>query len=245
MDTIRETAGFFSLSVTATSRAAASVSLTPGSASSGFPFRGQVSHAGKPQHLCSLQVTSFCPDFFWRAETLVIRSTSRFWRTVKVWSGWEVGMERRWWMEGGGGDKGNSQRAGGIRVSDFPLKLFYKLCKRFSLQQTLEHTRRADISVEHSQLKRPIIFLSGGTTKEPAGGSSLSEVSAAASSRYALAAPAAAEWTAEPGGCARWPRLDASSSSHAHTLRLLAHAHPQTHTHTGSSSRLQCCDLRH
>lgn len=41
--------------------------------------------------------------------------------------------------------RGTASGAGGIRVSDFPLKLFYKLCKRFSLQQTLEH-ERADIS---------------------------------------------------------------------------------------------------
>lgn len=65
-------------------------------------------------------------------------------------------MERE--VMDGGDKRGTASGAGGIRVSDFPLKLFYKLCKRFSLQQTLEHTRERTFPVEHSQLKAARIF---------------------------------------------------------------------------------------
>ena len=153
---------------------------------------------------------------------------------VLEWVG-EVGME--WEAMDGGDKRGTASRAGGIRVSDFPLKLFYKLCKRFSLQQTLEHTREQTFPVEHSQLKVARIFPLQGHDQ--------------GASRWELSerVPFGSELPATPWrllqqqserrsqvGVRRWPRLDASCVFHTHTLHLFAHVHPQTHTHTGSSS---------
>lgn len=115
-----------------------------------------------------------------------------------------LGFDGQWkcGVGGGGGDgtevmDGGDKRktasgAGGIRVSDFPLKLFYKLCKRF-LQQTLEHTRERTFPVEHSQLKAACILQHH---HEPKG--ALSESPLAASSPHALAAPS------RVNGGARW-----------------------------------------
>ena len=205
---------------------------------------GQVSHAGKPQHLCSLQVTSFCPDFFWRAETLVLRSTSRFWRTVKVseWVG-EMGMEREamdW-----GDKRGTASGAGGIRVSDFPLKLFYKLCKRFSLRQTLEHTRDQTFPVEHSQLKAARIFPLQGHDQ----GASRWELSERVSFGSELpATPPGGSGSSIVNGGARWvcaggPGWMLLASS---TLTPSTCSHMLTPRPTRvPAPRLQCCDLRH
>lgn len=69
-------------------------------------------------------------------------------------------MERE--VMDGGDKRGTGHGREGIRVSDFPLKLFYKLCKRFSLQQTLEHTRERDISSGTLTVKSGPYFSSPG-----------------------------------------------------------------------------------
>ena len=49
---------------------------------------------------------------------------------MSEWVG-EMGMERE--AMDGGEKRGTASGAGRVTVSDFPLKLFYKLCKCFSL----------------------------------------------------------------------------------------------------------------
>ena len=133
-----------------------------------------------------------------------------------------MGMERE--AMDGGEKRGTASGAGGVTVSDFPLKLFYKLCKRFSLRQTLGHMRDQTFPVEHSQLKAARIFPFQGHSQ----GASRWELSRWLPQQHS-------ERWGQVGAC-RWPRLDASCVFHTHTLHLLAHAHSQIHMHTGSSS---------
>ena len=137
----------------------------------------------------------------------------------------------------GGEKRGTASGAGRVTVSDFPLKLFYKLCKRFSLRQTLGHMRDQTFPVEHSQLKAARIFPFQGHSQ----GASRWELSERVPFGSELPPTPRrlpqqhSERRSQVGAC-WWPRLDASCVFHTHTLHLLTHAHSQIHTHTGSSS---------
>lgn len=147
------------------------------------------------------------------------------------------------WEAMDGGDKrGTASRAGGIRVSDFPLKLFYKLCKRFSLQQTLEHTREQTFPVEHSQLKVARIFPLQGHDQ----GASRWELSERVPFGSELPATPwrllqqRARWVCAGGP--GWMLLASSTLTPSTCLHMFTPRPTRTQV---LAPRLQCCDLRH
>ena len=137
----------------------------------------------------------------------------------------------------GGEKRGTASGAGGVTVSDFPLKLFYKLCKRFSLRQTLGHMRDQTFPVEHSQLKAARIFPFQGHSQ----GASRWELSerVPVGSRSSIV-NGGARWVRAGGP--GWTLLTSSTLTPSTCSHMLT---PRSTCTRVPAPKLQCCDLGH